>query len=150
MSADEGRRMSSQPDRAGRDRDRVIVDTGWGVKPDDQPANAAEARDDVCRVYRYDPSEPDVVRRMLRAQRQGFNTANRVRVESGRTSIFDINGDAFVIEGLTFGDEKLVALLQSLGAAFSPQEFRRLSPDEPVPREFALSRAWAWGAERPS
>ena len=62
------------------DRDRKIVDTGWGIKPDDQPSNTAEAGDAVQRSYRYDPTEPDVIRRILLAQRRGFNTANRVRI----------------------------------------------------------------------
>ena len=134
--------------RSASDRDRVIADSGWGIKPDDQPANTAEAGADARRSYRYDPAEPDVIRKILLAQRRGFNTANRARIEPGRTSILDINGDAFVIQGLTYGDPNLVPLLQSLGAAFNPQELRRLGPDEPATREYPLSRAWAWGAER--
>jgi hypothetical protein len=130
------------------DRDRVIADTGWGIKPDDQPANAAERGADAHRIYRYDPAEPDLVRKILRAQRKSFNTANRVRIEPGRTIVFDINKDGFVIEGLTYGDENLIPLLQALGAAFNPQDLRRLTRDEATPRDFSLSRVWAWGAER--
>jgi hypothetical protein len=131
-------------------RDRVLADTGWGIKPDDQPANAAEAGADATNVYRYDTArnEPDVVRRILLAQRKGFNTANGVRVERDATIIIDINGDGFRVHGLTFGDENLVDLLQRLGAAFSPPELRKLLAETDTPREFALSRAWAWGAER--
>ena len=70
-----------QGNSGGPDRDRVIADTGWGIKPDDQPSNTAEAGPQASRAYRYDPAEPDVVRRILLAQRRGFNTANRVRVE---------------------------------------------------------------------
>jgi hypothetical protein len=126
----------------------VIADSGWGIKPDDQPANASEAAHRAVPVYRYDPGEPDVVRRILLAQRRGFNTANRVRVERGRTAIIDINRDEFVVDGLGYGDENLIPLLQNLGAAFDPKELRRLGKDESAVREFALSRAWAWGAER--
>ena len=133
--------------RSASDRDRVIADSGWGIKPDDQPANTAEAGADARRSYRYDPAEPDVVRRLLLAQRRAFNMANRVRVERDRTLILDINADAFVVEGLSFGDENLIAVLDALGAAFNPQDVRRLTPDA-APREFALGRAWAWGAER--
>jgi hypothetical protein len=138
------------------DRDRKIADTNWGIKPDDQPANAAEAAGRALPTYRYDPAEPDVVKKILRAQRQGFNTANRVRIEPatagrpGRTLIMDINKDAFVIEGLSFGDDNLIALLQNLGAAFDPQDLKSLTPDPTTIREYALSRAWAWGAERAS
>jgi len=132
------------------ERDRQIADTGWGIKPDDQPSDAREAGARSCPTWSYDPAEPDVVRRMLLAQRRGFNTANRVRVERGRTTIIDINGDGFVIEGLSFGDENLIVLLQRLGAAFDPQALRRVAPDDPTPRELTLSRAWAWGAERPA
>ena len=142
--------MSEQPDKA--ERDRVIADSGWGIKPDDQPSNSAERGEDACRTYRYDASEPDIVRKILRAQRKSFNTANRVRVEGGadggRTIIFDINKDGFIVEGLSYGDPNLVPLLECLGAAFNAPELRRLTRDEQTPREFALSRAWAWGAER--
>ena len=130
------------------DRDRVIADTGWGIKPDDQPANAAEAAGRADHTYRYDPAEPDVVRRILLAQRRGFNTANRVRVEPGRTVILDLNGDPFTVEGLSYGDENLIALLQRLGAPFDPQAFRQFTRDERNTREFTLTRAWAWGSER--
>ena len=44
-------------------KDRVIADSGWGIKPDDQPANAADAGQHACRVYPYNPSEPDAVSR---------------------------------------------------------------------------------------
>jgi hypothetical protein len=138
--------MSEPP--AHPDRDRVIADTGWGIKPDDQPASVHERGGDACHVYRYDPSEADVVRNILRAQRKSFNTANRVRVEPGKTIIFDINKDGFTIEGLSYGDKNLLNLLELLGASFNPQDVRQLTREEPSPREYPLSRAWAWGAER--
>ena len=129
------------------EKDRKIVDSGWGIKPDDQPSNTSEAGADAVRVYRYRADEPDVIRRMLRAQRKGFNTANRVRVEARQTVIIDINKDEFVVEGLGFGDANLFPLLQALGAAFDPQELKQMGALSP-PREFGLSRVWAWGAER--
>ena len=43
-------------------RDKKIADSNWGIKPDDQPANAASAPPDAAKVYRYDAAEPDVVR----------------------------------------------------------------------------------------
>jgi hypothetical protein len=134
--------------KSGPKPERVIVDSGWGIKPDDQPSNTAEAGDGALRTYRYDAAEPDVIRRILLAQRRGFNTANRVRIEPGRTLILDINGDPFVVQGLSYGDENLIVLLERLGAAFNPQHVRSLGAGETMTREFALTRAWAWGAER--
>ncbi len=134
-------------EQTGPDRDKVISDTGWGVKPDDQPANAGQTPDDL-RHYEYRPDEPDVIRTILRQMRKGFNTPNRVLVEAGRTTIYDLNGDAFVINGLTFGDERLIELLKSLGAGFDPQQLCELKPDFDGVREYGLTRAWAWGAER--
>jgi hypothetical protein len=131
-----------------QEKDRVIADTGWGIKPDDQPSNAAEAAHVAAPTYRYDPAEPDVVRKILLAQRRGFNTANRVRVEPTRTLIFDINGDPFVVEGLSFGDDNLLPLLERLGAAFDPKDFKSIPRGAQTHREYPLSRAWAWGAER--
>ena len=129
-------------------KDRKIADSGWGIKPDDQPANAASAPQEAAiTVYRYTPAEPDAVRQILKAQRRGFNTANRVRIERDRTVIIDINKDEFTIQGLGFGDANLLPLLGALGAACDPQEIHRLDGSSP-PREFSLSRAWAWGAER--
>jgi len=131
-------------------RDKVIADTGWGIKPDDQPANAADAsgRAEGVRGCRYDPDEPDAVKAIARRQRQTCNTANRVVVEPGRTTIIDINGDAFVVEGLSFASPHLVELLKALGAAFDPRQLAALGPDFTGRREYALGRAWAWGAER--
>jgi hypothetical protein len=130
------------------ERDRKIADSGWGIKPDDQPANAAEARgEDAVHAYRYSADEPDVVRKILRAQRRGFNAANAVRVEAGRTFIIDINKDEFLVDGLSWGDANMIALLEALGAAFNPQEVKQFGEKTP-PRTFALGRAWAWGAER--
>ena len=130
------------------ERDRILADTGWGVKPDDQPANASQAGDGAHRVFPYQPDQPDVVRRILRAQRRGFNSATRVRIQGASTFIVDINRDVFTVEGLGFGDENLILLLQALGAAFSPAEIRAIGRDETAAREFELTRAWAWGAER--
>ena len=128
-------------------KDKVIANTGWGIKPDDQPANSREAQS-APGAYQYDPATPDVVRTILRLQRRGFNTANRIRVEPGRTTIFDINKDPFVVQGLTFGNPHLSTLLKALGASFNPSEFKQLKADFDGTREFSLSRAWAWGAER--
>src|SRR4051812_19972065 len=126
------------------EKDRKIVDSGWGIKPDDQPANADEAGDGAVKVYRYRADEPDAVRQILRAQRRSYNTANRVRVEAGRTIIIDINKDEFTIEGLGFGDANLVPLLGALGASCDPKEVERMNRASPS-REFSLSRVWAWG-----
>ena len=65
-----------------------------------------------------------------------------------RTLILDINKDAFTVEGLSYGDPNLIELLQHLGAAFSPPDLSKLTRDERGSREYPLSRAWAWGAER--
>jgi hypothetical protein len=140
------------PDEANeKPRDRVIADTGWGIKPDDQPSNVNEARAAAGkngRVLHYDPAGPNPVRHILLAQRRACNTANRVRLEPTRLTILDINGDAFLVEGLGYGDPNLIPLLQNLGAAFDPDVIRRLTPDDPTTFEYPLSRAWAWGAER--
>jgi hypothetical protein len=130
------------------EKDKKIADSGWGIKPDDQPANAAQADAAGIRVYRYNPAEPQVVRNILRAQRKSFNTANNVRIEPGRTIILDINKDEFVVDGLSYGDENLIELLKHLGASFSPPDLAKLTCDEKTTRQYPLSRVWAWGAER--
>lgn len=129
------------------DKDKRFADSGWGIKPDDQPANTREAGD-VDRAFRYDPAMDQPIKTILRAQRQRFNTANRVVVEPGRTTIYDLNKDAFVVEGLSYGDENLIELLKAIGAAFNPQAVRDLPADYDGTREYPLSKVWAWGAER--
>jgi len=135
------------PEPKPAEKDRVIADSGWGIKPDDQPANAAHTPQDR-RKYQYDPDEAEAVRNILQTMRHGFNTPNRILVEAGRTTIYDINGDAFVIEGLFFGDEKLIELLKTVGAGFDPLQLAKLGKDYDGVREYTLTRAWAWGAER--
>ena len=130
-----------------KNKDKVIADTGWGVKPDDQPANREEAAA-PSDTATYDPSQPNAIRTLLRLQRRSFNLANRVRVEPGRTIIIDINGDPFTIVGLSYGDSKLIDLLMDLGAAFDPLQLKDIPPDCKESREYGLGRVWAWGAER--
>ncbi len=136
------------------DRDRVIADTGWGIKPDDQPANANDVGDEDGRVFHYDAEQhagdADVVRRILQAQRRACNIPNRVMVETTRVLIMDINGDGFRVQGLGYGCEHLVPLLQTIGAAFDPRQLRKVKPDDPDTREYEVHRAWAWGEERPA
>jgi hypothetical protein len=134
-------------DQPPKNKDKVIADTGWGVKPDDQPANRNEASAPSDQVT-YDPKLPDIIRNLLRMQRRSFNTANRVRVEPGKTTIIDINGDGFTINGLSYGNPHTVELLMELGAIVDPLQFKELPPDCPEMREYKLNRAWAWGHER--
>lgn len=140
--------MSKQ--KPHHDRDKVIADTGWGIKPDDQPSNAQEAAGRAAAVFRYDAGNAEVVREILVAQRRGFNTANRVVIEPGRVLILDINGDAFTVEGLSYGDANLIELMHRLAATFDPQQLAAVPAGDPRRREYQLTRAWAWGAERPA
>ena len=139
--------MTEQRKHSNPDRDKVIADSGWGVKPDDQPANAGQTPADQ-RQYLYQPDENDAIKNILQQMRKGFNTPNRVLVEAGRTTIFDLNGDGFVVSGLSFGDDRLIELLKSLGAGFDPKQLQGLAPDFDGIRDYRITRAWAWGAER--
>lgn len=147
-------RSRENDDQSDANRDRVIADTGWGVKPDDQPSNASEVGDANGRVFEYDAKryagDSDLVRRILQAQRRTCNLANRVSVNATEVVIFDINGDAFHIQGLGYGGEHLIPLLQTFGAAFDPRQLRLVKPTDPDTREYAIHRAWAWGEERPA
>lgn len=129
-------------------KDRVIADSGWGIKPDDQPANVDEAGKAKVKEYQYDPHDSAVIRTILQLQRRSFNSANKVLVEPGKVTIVDLNGDPFVVHGLSYGDNNLLELLNALGASFNPQLLRDLPADFDGVREYVLSRATAWGAER--
>lgn len=129
-------------------KDKKIADSGWGIKPDDQPANNDEAPTETPTEYHYEPGDENAVREITRAQRRAFNTANRALVQPGKTTIFDINGDAFVVHGLSFGNETLIELLKVIGAGFDPHQLRALGPEYDGTREYDLTRVWAWGAER--
>ena len=129
------------------DKDKVITDSGWGIKPDDQPTDSGQT-DPGLRQLQYDPGQPDAICHILRQLRRGINTPNRITVEAGRTTFYDINGDAFVIHGLSFGNEHLIEMLRILGMAFDPQHLRDLGDDFDGSCEFSVSRTWAWGAER--
>jgi hypothetical protein len=136
--------MSNKP---RHNKDKVIADTGWGIKPDDQPSNRGEAAQ-ATDVFLYDPKLPNIVAIVLRTQRRSFNTAQRVIVEPGRTTIIDINGDPFIAQGLSWGDDNLVEVLLELGATFDPVWMRSLPKTFSEKREYELHKAWAWGAER--
>ncbi len=140
-------KMSKQNEHRPKNKDKVISDSGWGIKPDDQPANAG-ATGAEGRQYHYDPQEEDAVRKILRQMRLGFNTPDRILVEPGKTTIYDLNGDGFEVHGLSFSSKHLVELLQNVGAGFDPQQLRGLPKDYDGVREYTATRSWAWGAER--
>src|SRR5437764_2140168 len=93
-------------DKLPNRRDKVIADTGWGIKPDDQPANKNESSAPTD-IFQYDVNQPNVVAILLRAQRRGFNIANKIRVQPGKMIIMDLNGDPFAVIGLSWGDPNL-------------------------------------------
>jgi len=129
-------------------RDRGYADSGWGIKPDDQPANAGDAGQNAVHEINYDPEDPDAIKNILRTQRRGFNLANRIVVEPGKLTIYDVNNDPFTVHGLSYGDENLLEILKALGASFDPRQLRKVPSDDQDTREYPVSRAWAWGAER--
>lgn len=142
------------PSSVRGNRDRVIADTGWGVKPDDQPANARDAGEEAGRVLHYAredyESDRDAVRLILKAQRRASNIPSRITVTADEVVIYDINGDAFHVRGLGYGDEVLISLLHNAGAAFDPRQLRKVKKSDPDTREYEVHRAWAWGEERPA
>jgi hypothetical protein len=129
------------------DKDRKLVDTGWGVKPDSQPASAEEVRDLQTSVV-YHPGQANQVDAIIRTQQRNFNSAARIVIEPGRTRIFDINNDEFVVEGLTFGDPALIEMLRKFGAAFDPKVLGALNADFDGAREYRCTTRYAWGADR--
>ena len=129
-------------------RDRAYADSGWGIKPDDQPANAADAGQNAVNETHYDARDPDAIKKILRQQRRGFNLANRIVIEPGKITIYDVNNDPFVVHGLSYGDENLIEILKTLSASFDPRQLRNVASDDKGTREYPVSRAWAWGAER--
>ena len=129
-------------------KDKVIADSGWGIKPDDQPANADDAGEHAINECQYDATDPDAVKTILRHQRQGFNLANRVVIKPGQVTIYDVNNDSFRIHGLSYGDKNLIELLNVLGVTFDPVKLGSLGTDYNETREYPISRVWAWGAER--
>ena len=130
------------------DRDKRIADSNWGVKPDDQPANAAQAGRDGLTIFDYAADDPDAVRHIARAQRQACTTVKTIRIEPSHTDIIDIHGDVLRVSGLSYGDERLIELLKVLGAAFDPIQLRQVPAGDQRSREYECTRAWAWGAER--
>lgn len=132
------------------DNNKIYADSGWGIKPDDQPSNASDAGEHARSSMEYQRDDPNILDTIIRAQRRGFNTASKIVVEPGCTTIIDINGDGFQVQGLSYGDDNLIELLKVLGAGFDPRQLRLVEADDKDTREYSLSRAWTWGAERPS
>ena len=128
-------------------KDRKLAETGWGIKPDSQPANRDEV-DDLQDRFHYRPDDPGGVDEIVRVQARNFNKARRIIVEPGRTRIIDINKHEFIVEGLSFGQDALIELLGQLGAAFSPPLLRTLDADYTGSREFECTARRAWGADR--
>ena len=137
----------SQESKRSHPKDRKLAETGWGIKPDSQPANRDEV-DDPPNRFQYRPDGPGGIDEIVRVQQRNFNKARRIIVEPGRTRIIDINKHEFIVEGVSFGQEALIELLERFGAAFSPPRLRTLGPDFTGSREFECTSRHAWGADR--
>ena len=137
----------SQESKRSHSKDRKLAETGWGIKPDSQPANRDEVADPQDRFH-YRSEDPGGVDEIVRVQQRNFNKARRIVVEPGRTRIIDINKHEFVVEGLSFGQEALIELLERFGAAFNAPLLRTLDADYTGTREFECTARRAWGADR--
>ena len=137
----------TQDSEHSQPKDRKLAETGWGIKPDSQPANRDEVADLQDR-FQHRPDDPSSIDELVRVQQHNFNKARRIIVEPGRTRVIDINKHEFVIEGLSFGQEALIEVLGRFGAAIDAPLLRTLSADYTGTREYECTARRAWGADR--
>jgi hypothetical protein len=92
-------------------------------------------------------STPDEVVVFLADQRQRMKPFRRVIVSADQTRVVDVNRNAVVFPGVTYGHPLLEAVLRSAGASFDPTTFHT-PPTGQQSREFGCTARYPWAHER--
>lgn len=92
-------------------------------------------------------STPEEVAAFLADQRQRLKPFRRVIVSGDQTRVLDVNRNAVVFPGVTFGHALLESVLRGAGASFDPTNFHT-PPAGQQSREFGCTARYPWAHDR--
>jgi hypothetical protein len=96
----------------------------------------------------YHPEQPDALLDQLDTTVRALGTLKRVTVGPQGTVITNLNGEQCTIDGLTFGDPTLVAVLKRVGASFNPATVHNEPPNAARQKEFEITARYPWAKDR--
>lgn len=96
----------------------------------------------------YNPDRPDDLLRRLDETVRELGTLKRVTVDPQGTVVTTLNGQECGIDGLSYGDATLVAVLRRVGASFNPATVHDLPPNAERRKEFEITARYPWARDR--
>ena len=92
-------------------------------------------------------TDPDAALKHIRVNRESFRALRRIVLGPERATVFDINNDAFQIDGIGWKTEGVRRFLQGLGASFDPTQVD-VPPISGDSKEFKVVKSDPWGHDR--
>jgi hypothetical protein len=94
----------------------------------------------------YDGEQEDEVLEFLKRAWNELRSLRKVRVWKDRFRIYDINGDSFEVLGIGYPDAGIVALLNTVNAAYRPELIHE--PFSGPFKEFLTGKRYPWARDR--
>jgi len=99
--------------------------------------------------FQHIPGEVHTLVQFFRRESPRLRSLTRVVITPQKTVVHDVNHDFMEINGLTFGDPALEALLEELGVVYDADLLRKFGA-EGRSTEYPVSARFPWGWERVS
>ena len=96
----------------------------------------------------YDPADPGGCLDRLGKKLLSFGTLKRAVVSPEGLEVSNLNGDRFLILGLSFGDANLIPVLRRLGASFNPETLHNVPPNAEKKKELEITARYPWAKDR--
>ena len=100
-------------------------------------------------LFEHTPGEVQTLVQFFRRESPCLRSLTRVVITPQKTVVHDVNHDCMEINGLTFGDPALEALLEELGVVYDSDLLKK-SGAEGRTIEYPVSARFPWGWERVS
>ena len=95
----------------------------------------------------FETTDPAEALKQIRVNREIFRALRRVVLERQRTTVYDINGDAYVVQGVGWETEGIGKFLHGVGASFDPAKVN-LAPLTGEEKEYRVVKSDPWGQDR--
>jgi hypothetical protein len=99
-------------------------------------------------ILTFKGKNEEELKRFIVEARLSLKSFRRVVVNSGGTTIFDINRNEIRLPGISYKHDLLFCALREAGASFDPNTLREAPPNEEKSREYRCSARYAWGQDR--
>lgn len=96
----------------------------------------------------YDPSDLAGCIERLGRKLLTFGTLKRAVITPAGLEVGNLNGERFLIPGLSYTDANLIPVLRRLGASFNPDTVHNVPPNAEKKKELEITARYPWAKDR--